>query len=248
MKGRFFKAGSLTKASPDMLGLAYTSFAWVESDGACTVSSGQEEVALAVLAGQVGYVLGDAHGKATLRDVLYLPPGETITLTGQARMARLGAPCARRTEFAHIPFAQVDADGRHKRYGKAEMGTRRDVWNSIDDAFDASRLLVGFCSGAPGGWTAWPPHEHGSKREEVYVYFGMKDGFGLQCVYGNLQEEQAVRIVRDGDVMSVPGGYHPNVGCPKHGIHYLFCMVSITPEDRRFMDLTIQPQFGDTLE
>lgn len=248
MTGRHFTAGSMQSVTPAELGLEYTSFAWLDVSDVCTVCSGQEEVVLAVISGSVDFVFEDQHGTAVYQDILYLPIGETISLSGRARIARFGAPCIRKTRFVHIPFAQVDADGRHKRYGKAEIGTERDVWNSIDDSFDSSRFLVGFCHGAPGGWTAWPPHAHGDKREEVYVYFGMEDGFALQCVYDDLAQAQAVFIARDGDVISVPGGFHPNVGCPKSGIHYLFCMVSIKSEDRTFMDLTIQPQFGDTLE
>jgi 5-deoxy-glucuronate isomerase len=103
------------------------------------------------------------------------------------------------------------------------------------------------CCGGFGSWTAWPPHEHGEKREEVYVYFGMDDGFALQCVYDDLENPSELFLVRDGHLVAIPGGYHPNVGCPKTGIRYIYCMVSTAAEDRNFMDLNIQRQFGDKL-
>lgn len=249
MKGRYFPAGTMEKTSPEGLGLRYTSFAWVDVAGdAVSIHAGAEEVVLAILSGEAAFDCAGESGSAVCQDLLYLPAHATITLSGRARIARFGAPCARKTAFSHVRFDEVCAGARHRRFGKPELGTARDVFHCIDSAFDSSRFLVGYCHGAPGGWTAWPPHEHGAKREEVYVYFGMGNGFALQCVYDDLEQADAVRIVRDGDVISVPGGYHPNAGCPGHGIRYLYCMVSVTPEDRDFMDLHIQPEFGSVLE
>jgi 5-deoxy-glucuronate isomerase len=184
-----------------------------------------------------------------LCDMLYLPAGSRLILRGEkACVIRYGAPCRRSTNFAHIAFSDVDADDRHKVYGKIQDGTRRDVWNYIDEKFDSGRFLVGICFGAAGGWTAWPPHEHGDKREEVYAYFNMGDGFGVQCVYSDMKNPDAVALVEDGDVIAIPGGYHPNAGCPKTGIRYIYCMVSLKEGDRNFMDLHTQSIYGDKLE
>ena len=59
----------------------------------------------------------------------------------------------------------------------------------ITDKFDASRLLVGIGQGSPGGWTVWPPHEHGDEKEELYVYFDMGAAFGggsSQTLFGSI--------------------------------------------------------------
>ena len=248
MRGRYFQNGTYGVLSPADMGLAYGSFEKRVLDGETAFDSGGQELALVVLGGAVTYAIGDARGAAEHRDVLYLPIHERISLCGKATVLCYGAPCTKKTAFAHIPFKAVDGDERHKQYGSPAQSTARHVWNCIDDAFDASRLLLGFCDGEPGGWTAWPPHEHGQAREEIYYYTGLGDGFALQCVYDDLTQSDAVRIVREGDLISIPGGYHPNVGCPKTGIHYLFCMVSVQEGNRQFMDLTIQKEFGDKLE
>jgi 5-deoxy-glucuronate isomerase len=75
----------------------------------------------------------------------------------------------------------------------------------------------------------------------------MGDGFALQCVYEDMDEAK-VALVRNGDAIAIPKGYHPNVGCPKSGIRYVYCMVSIQAENRNFMDLHTQKIYGDRLE
>ncbi|SDI75528.1 5-deoxy-glucuronate isomerase [Propionivibrio dicarboxylicus] len=240
---------TLDLLKPADMGLVHTSLQRVEiSSSAVVLNSGAEELCLVVIDGNLSYHCLDTAGTAELGDMLYLPINSEIRLQGgPAVLIRYGAPCQRRTSFAHIRFKDVDADDRHKTYGKTELGTRREVWNCIDEKFDSSRFLMGICYGAPGGWTAWPPHEHGEKREEVYVYFNMDDGFGLQCVYDDMRKAN-VALVQNGHVISIPSGYHPNVGCPKTGIRYVYCMVSTSAEDRNFMDLHTQEIYGNRLE
>ena len=248
MRGKHFSAGSFQKLSAAEMNLVYAGFEKQELSGEKRFESNGCELAFVILEGEAAYAFGETCGKAVHRDILYLPMQQSITLNGHATVLIYSAPCTKKTSFAHIAFQQVDADSRHKVFGSREQGTYRHVWNCIDDSFDASRLLMGFCDGEPGGWTAWPPHEHGEAREEIYYYIGMGDGFALQCVYDDLSQGDAVCIVRQGDLVSISGGYHPNVGCPKTGIHYLFCMVSVREGDRKFMNLTIQSEFGSKLE
>ncbi|AEV29238.1 putative enzyme involved in inositol metabolism [Sphaerochaeta pleomorpha str. Grapes] len=239
----------LTKQEPCNLGLEYTSVQRLEIKGQISVESGSEELCLVVIKGDVFYQHQHETGNVQLCDILYLPIDDSLLLAAEnAVVMRFGASCSRKTSFSSILFTDVDADSRHNRYGKACGGTERDVWNCIDEKFDSSRFLVGICFGNLGGWTAWPPHEHGEKREETYCYFNMEDGFGLQCVYDEMGQKDSVVMVQEGHVISIPSGYHPNVGCPKTGLRYIYCMVSKTAEDRNFMDLHTQQIYGDRLE
>ena len=232
---------------PADMGLVYTSAQRIQL-GNTELSSENEELCLFVIQGTVSYQCEANSGTAQYKDMLYIPPGKKVSLKGDDAVAiRFGAPCARETNFAHLSFNEIDSDERHKKYGSATNGTKRDVWNYIDESFNSSRFLVGICKGEPGAWTAWPPHKHGTKREEVYLYFGVDDGFALQCVYEDMDKPDAVALVKDGHLIAIKEGYHPNVGCPKSGIQYIYCMVSITPEDRNFMDLTMQSIYGDKL-
>ena len=216
-----------------------------------TVESGPEEVALVCFAGQFDYEneIDGTAGTANRKDMLYLPWKNRIRLraTNEAVVMRIGAPSDRDTDFAHIHFADVDQDpSRHQLFGSAENNSLRDVYMYIDDTFNASRLLMGIGRGRAGGWTVWPPHEHGDEKEELYVYFDMDGGFGIQCVYENdAMDDARCFLVREGDMVTVARGFHPNVGCPSGRIAYVYAMAARVAGERSFMDLRFQEEFGD---
>lgn len=252
MSARFhFQPAELVRGlAPGEMGLRYTSVRRIELSGAVeTVDAGPEEICLAVIDGRAGYRFDGVDGVVETRDMLYLPRGSRLALEADAAVVmRFGAPAHIDTEFAHVAFAAVDADPvRHAVYGKPENNTRRDVWHFLGDGFRASRLMMGITRGAPGGWTGWPPHEHGAQREEVYAYFGMGRAFALQCVYQSLDDPR-VALVRDGHLIAIPSGFHPNVGCPAGAISFVYCMVATTAGKREFMDLRIQEIYGDKFE
>lgn len=239
------------RINPDELGLEYTSIERIELNVPVVIESLKEEVCLASIQGAFSYEINGRKGNASFKDMIYLPCHTSITLlpSESAVIMRYGAPSDLKSDFAHIRFEDVDKNpARHNVYGKKETNCQRHVWNYIDDKFPASRLLMGMCEGDLGGWTAWPPHEHAIKREEVYVYFNMGEAFGIQCVYEDMDNPLVVAMVRNGDLVSVPRGYHPSVGCPAGKICYFYCMVSKKAGDRSFMDLHIQEIFGDKFE
>ena len=250
MKQFFHKNELLELISPEEMGLMYTSVQRIEVQEPISIESGEEEICILVIAGEVAYETEGISDIASMLDMLYLPIHSTICfLPGKdGVLMRYGAPCDRKTQFGHIRFRDVDNDSRHKVYGTVAQNTRRDVWNYIDENFNSSRFLAGICRGANGGWTAWPPHEHGKEREEVYVYFNMGNSFGAQFVYDDMNKPILAEIVQEGDFISIPHGYHPNVGCPCGGIFYAYVMVSTTADDRNFMNLRTQKIFGDKLE
>lgn len=251
MKEHLKPAELLELQKPQDIGMVYTSVQRLEiGPDAMTVESGAEELCFICIRGSVDYEVDGQAGHAAMLDMLYLPIQSSIRFTSEDNgvLMRYGAPCDRKTGFGHIRFDEVDKDDRHKVYGKVEDNSRRDVWNFIDEKFDSSRFLTGICRGCNGGWTAWPPHEHGKEREEVYVYFNMGDSFGAQFVYDDLDSDPHAYLVREGDVVPVPHGFHPSVGCPCGGIFYAYVMVSTEAGVRDFMTLRTQTIYGDKLE
>jgi 5-deoxy-glucuronate isomerase len=251
MKFSFNGHELIQRVNPPEMGLAYTSAQRIEFPNKITMDTNDEEVCFVCIAGSVNYECSGNSGIAVLKDMFYVPAHSEIKLSSHSKavLIRFGAPSTLESQFAHIRFEEVDKDpNKHHVYGQVETNCRRDVWNYIDEKFNSSRFLVGLCESNIGSWTAWPPHEHGDKREEVYIYFDMGNAFGVQCLYEDLDQPLEVAIVREGDLVSIPKGYHPNVGCPGGKLTYAYCMVSIVPGDRNFMDLNIQTLFGDKFE
>ena len=111
---------------------------------------------------------------------------------------------------------------------------------------EAGRLVAGFTMTEPGNWSSWPPHEHTAMLEEMYVYFNMPDpAFAIQLVYENTESPELVTVVRDGDAVLMPGGYHPNVSVPGHRMCFLWAMAAHREKlDRQFGVVHVQPGFG----
>jgi 5-deoxy-glucuronate isomerase len=111
----------------------------------------------------------------------------------------------------------------------------------------AGRIVAGFTRSAPGNWTSWPPHEHAAILEEAYVYYDMPaPAFGVQLVYSSPERAECAQIVRDGDAVLMPSGYHPNVAAPGHSINFIWMMAARTElTDRLFGVVNVQPGFGD---
>jgi 5-deoxy-glucuronate isomerase len=81
--------------------------------------------------------------------------------------------------------------------------------------------------------------------EEVYVYFDMPPpAFGIQMVYTAPDKPEFVGVVRDGDAVLMPAGFHPNVAAPGHSINFIWMMAAHREVvDRQFGVVNVQPGF-----
>ena len=106
--------------------------------------------------------------------------------------------------------------------------------------------MAGVTFSEPGNWTSWPPHEHAAMLEEAYLYIDMPPpAFGVQLVYTEPREPELATIVREGDVVLMPQGYHPNVAAPGGSINFLWMMAAHREDDdRQFGVVNVQPEFG----
>jgi len=114
----------------------------------------------------------------------------------------------------------------------------------IYDKIPSQRLIVGETHIPAGNWCSSPPHSHEADRpgqetrlEEVYYFrFRPSQGFGFQGLYtldGALNEAY---IIRDGDVVLVPRGMHPNVAGPGYEMYMLWGMAGPRKEWIPFED------------
>lgn len=92
----------------------------------------------------------------------------------------------------------------------------REIRHVIKPEFPADTLLVVEVITPSGNWSSYPPHKHDihdmpreADLEEIYYYrIDSPDGFGLQRLYtadGTIDE---AFVIRDGDLLLVPFGYH----------------------------------------
>jgi 5-deoxy-glucuronate isomerase len=108
----------------------------------------------------------------------------------------------------------------------------------IGDTVPSQRLIVGETHIPAGNWCSSPPHSHDkdepgkqTRLEEIYYFrFRPAQGFGFQGLYtldGDLNEAY---IIRDGDVVLVPRGMHPNVAGPGYEMYMLWGMAGTSKQ------------------
>jgi 5-deoxy-glucuronate isomerase len=208
--------------------------------------TGDKETALLNMRGTCRVTVdADVH-EIGLHDAIYVPRGRSVevTTTTEVDLVECAADVTGDYPLQVVRYADVVKDPSLKfRAGGA--ATSRDLNIIVGDNVRAGRILLGFTRSVPGNWTSWPPHEHAVMLEEVYVYFDMPPpGFGIQMVYTRPEEPELVAVVRDGDAVLMPGGYHPNVAAPGHAINFIWMMAAHRErEDRRFGVVNVQPGF-----
>ena len=181
-------------------------------------------------------------------DSVYVPRDSSIEVTAGPNgcdLAEVAAPVDRAYPVQFVPFSSVQKDpGLHLNVGAAP--NQREVNILIGKNVEAGRILAGVTFSAPGNWTSWPPHEHAAMLEEAYLYIDMPaPSFGLQLVYTDAKEPELATIVREGDVVLMPQGYHPNVAAPGGSINFLWMMAANRErEDRQYGVVNVQPEFA----
>ena len=183
-------------------------------------------------------------------DSVYVPRDSSIEVTagsGGCDLAEVAAPVDRAYPLQYVPYDKVQRDpGLHLNVGGPT--NKREVNILIGKNVEAGRILAGVTLSEPGNWTSWPPHEHAAMLEEAYLYIDMPaPAFGVQLVYTNTPDPEIATIVREGDVVMMPAGYHPNVGAPGYPINFLWMMAAIREDvDRQYGVVNVQPEFAAT--
>lgn len=209
-------------------------------------STGARETALLCMHGRCRVEVDGKSHLINQYDAIYVPRGSAVEVTTESNVDLV--ECAAEVEGNYplqlVPYEQVKQNPAQKFTAGGES-TSRDLNIVIGDNVTAGRILMGFTKSQPGNWTSWPPHEHTELLEEMYVYFDMPPpAFGIQLVYTSPETPELVSIVREGDAVLMPAGYHPNVAAPGHGINFIWMMAAHREvEDRKFGVVNVQPGF-----
>ena len=209
-------------------------------------NTGEHEVGLICLSGKATAAVRDQSHELERYDSIYIPRDSTVRLTtgGSVDFVECSAKVEGKYPVQVVRYSDVKQDGS-LRFATGGPGSTRTLRILIGKNVEAGRILAGATTSEPGNWTSWPPHEHAAMLEELYVFYDMPaPAFGVQFVYTNPDEPELISVVRDGDAVLMPQGYHPNVAVPGHRINFVWMMAADREvEDRQFGVVNIQPGF-----
>jgi 5-deoxy-glucuronate isomerase len=208
----------------------------------------ERETGFVSLGGRAEVRTGGRAFTLTPYDALYVPRDAEIEVTPGPEgcdLAEIAAPVARVYPLQFVSWAEVQRDpGLHFKAGAPP--TERTLNILLGKNVEAGRIVVGVTFPAPGNWMSWPPHEHAEMLEEAYLYIDMPaPAFGIQLVYTDAQSPELAVVVREGDVVLMPRGYHPGVGAPGGSINFLWMMAAHREGvDRQFGVVNVQPEYA----
>ncbi len=226
--------------------------------GRITLAAGDAPVKFETKEQEVGLIC--LNGNATVRangesfklgryDSVYVPRDSQIEVEAAGEdgcdLAEVSAPVEKRYPLKFVSFNEVRKNPRlHLVAGKPPA--ERDLNVLIGANVEAGRIMAGVTFSTPGNWTSWPPHEHSKLLEEAYLFIDMPaPSFGVQFVYTDPQKPELVQVVREGDCVLMPQGYHPNVAAPGGQINFLWMMAAVREgEDRLYGVVNVQPEYA----
>ncbi len=217
-------------------------------DAPVEVEGGKRETGLICLRGSATVQVAAAEYTMGRYDALYIPRESRFRVTAGAEgcdFAELSAPVKQTHPLQFVSFAEIQKDpGLHFMAGGPN--SERTINILLGKNVEAGRIVAGVTFSKPGNWTSWPPHEHAVMLEEAYLYVDMPaPAFGVQFVYANTNDPELATFVRDGDVVIMPKGYHPNVAALGSQINFLWMMAANREgADRQFGVVHVQPEFA----
>ena len=156
---------------------------------------------------------------------VYIPPGAAATITATSDFEAILV--STRAETGGAPALVSASDVRVNARGRDTYA--REVHDIFVTDGHAQRLMVGETFNPPGHWSSFPPHKHDGRDgepvlEEVYYFrIAPAQGFGQQLLYTS-DGECVAHVVRDGDAVLLPYGYHPVSAPPGYRLYYLWAM------------------------
>jgi 5-deoxy-glucuronate isomerase len=229
--------------------LHYGRITLAAADAPLTFQNHGHETGLVCLGGVATVKTGGESFELTRYDALYIPRDSEIEVRaagdGGCDLAEISAPVANHYPLKFVAFADVRKDPKlHVAAGKPPA--ERDLNVLLGANVEAGRIMAGVTFSTPGNWTSWPPHEHSRMLEEAYLFIDMPaPAWGVQFVYTNPAEPELMQVVREGDCVLMPKGYHPNVAAPGGQINFLWMMAAVREgEDRQFGVVNVQPEYA----
>jgi 5-deoxy-glucuronate isomerase len=210
------------------------------------VNEGQE-TGLICLQGSAVVSVGSERFSLVRDDALYVPKGLPIVVetASEVDLVECSAPVNGEYPLQFVSGESVRRDEK-LHFVSGTASAHREINILLGSNVQAGRLVMGVTRSLPGNWTSWPPHEHAAMLEEIYVFVDMPEpGFGLQLVYTDEISAAEVEVVREGDAVLLPEGYHPNVAIPGGTLNFVWIMAAHREVvDRKWGVVQVDPRFG----
>ena len=189
-----------------------------------------DECVVVLVSGQVTWNGVTARRTSPFRErahAAYLPPTTDLEVHATSDAELLVASSRFGDVESGGEVVLVDPSGV-KVQVRGRAAWEREVHDVAVDQVPARRLMVGETFNIAGGWSSFPPHKHDGadgepELEEAYTFrFDPPDGFGFQAVE-RAGDPQAF-VIRDGDTVGIPSGYHPVCAAPGYRLYYCWVL------------------------
>src|SRR5690606_33409986 len=139
------------------------------------------------------------------------------------------AICSAEADIKYTPVLVAPENVKEIELGVGNW--KRKAYFIIDQDMDAQRLFLGETILPPGKW-AFPPHRHDVDdlpnevdMEEIYHFrIQPQEGYGIQLCYTDDRKRDEAYLLRNGDTVLIPNGYHPVASSPVDALYMLWFM------------------------
>lgn len=227
--------------------LSYGRITIEAGDAPIAFENGPNETGLICLNGSGAVTTGGQTFAMNRYDALYIPRDSQIEVSSDSAfdLAEISAPVENKYPLQFVAFNEIRQNPA-LHFTAGAPPTERDLNILLGKNIEAGRIMAGVTFSSDGNWTSFPPHEHANMLEEAYLYIDMPaPQWGIQMVYLNPQEPEIIEVVREGDVVVMPQGFHPNVAAPGGSINFLWMMAANREGvDRQFGVVNVQPEYN----
>jgi 5-deoxy-glucuronate isomerase len=236
--------------TPESEGWTYLAFEIIELSAgeSSTHSETDREQAVVPLSGTATlgfdgseHVVSRSSVFTELAPVGYVPPGVDITVTAGSDPFTYAVGSAPAEGLYGAKLVKPSTIRSEIRGGGQAL---RQVNHTLAMPIEAERLILYEVYVPRGTWSGWSPHCHdgfdGSPYLEEVYYFRMDrpEGFWF---HRNWRDEGAEKDIfndlhsgGDGDLATVPRGYHTSVACPGANMYFLnYLAGELVGDDRR---------------
>jgi 5-deoxy-glucuronate isomerase len=158
---------------------------------------------------------------------VYLPINTTYKITAITDV-EIGI-CAAHSKLQSAPVLILPEDVTEVNLGISDWA--RKAYFIVDQKINSQHLFIGETFLPLGNW-AFPPHRHDFDNypeevdmDEVYHFrINPSTGFAIQISYTDDKLRDDAYMMRNGDTVLIPNGYHPVAASPADSVYFLWMM------------------------